>query len=1052
MKSFLNYFLSSKATLILLIILALAMASATFIEDKYDTVTARTLVYNTLWFEVLFLLLIVNFVGHIRTYNLFSLKKIGGLIFHLSFVLMILGAGVTRYFGFEGSMHIRKGETSNVIFSADPYVAISYSDSKNNYNYEAPIHIGAKNHNDFHASIPLEDKGKIDVRYREVVSNAVVKMEENVTGGKNMVELSVGTAMGLQTSLIKSGETKRVGNILMAYNVPGKNEAVNISDKDGKVNISAPFDFLCSTMSETEIDTLRRDSIYEFKEKYVYNLNSVVFLYSKFYKSAQKKLTTSSMEEGGRGVDAVILDVTINGNKYEADVLDNSGNAYAYEDFNFEGTNIKFGFGNKPVELPFSLYLKDFILEKYPGSESPSSYKSEVTLIDKRKNLTEDHSIYMNNVLDYNQYRFFQSSYDNDQQGTVLSVNHDFWGTLISYIGYSLLTLGFIITLFNKNSRFGILQKLIQDVRNKRKSIGLTLVFLLGFSGFLFSQTSPNKSISVEHADKLGQLLVQTFDGRFAPVHTLAIDLMHKISKKENFDIEGKGKLNAVQALIDMMVEAEFWQKQKIIYIPQQGIRDLVGATGEYASFLDFFDVKSGYKIEKQINDAFRKKPSEKNKFDKEILKVDERLNIFNMILNGSILKIFPEQNSQNHKWISWDDKAANVPLTGAITAINQDLHLEVFTYASIMQSYVFEVLKGLKSGDFSRADKIVGYISDIQKQNSDPSLLPSEAKIKAEIFYNNADIFILLKNVFAGLSVLLLILAFVENIKSKKSKFITISLNVLTAVLGLAFLYHTLGMGLRWYITGHAPWSNGYEALLLVAWGALLAGFSFAKYSKLTLAATTLLAFFVLMTASHSSYDPQLTNLQPVLKSFWLIIHVATLTISYGFLGLGFILGLMNMFIYLFKSEKNQLRLDLLISENTYIIEMNLIIGLILATVGTFLGAVWANESWGKYWGWDAKETWALIIVITYSVVLHMRFIPKLKSKYAFNVASVLGFSSVIMTFVGVNYYLSKGMHSYGAGDTPIFPLWAWGTIFAIIILIISAGIKEKSRQLNQL
>jgi ABC-type transport system involved in cytochrome c biogenesis permease subunit len=203
-------------------------------------------------------------------------------------------------------------------------------------------------------------------------------------------------------------------------------------------------------------------------------------------------------------------------------------------------------------------------------------------------------------------------------------------------------------------------------------------------------------------------------------------------------------------------------------------------------------------------------------------------------------------------------------------------------------------------------------------------------------------------------------------------------------------------------------------------------------------------------MTASLSSYDPQLTNLQPVLKSYWLIIHVATLTISYGFLGLGFILGIMNLFIYLSKTKDNNTRLDLLIAENTYIIEMNLIIGLILATLGTFLGAVWANESWGRYWGWDAKETWALIITLTYSIIIHMRFIPKLKGIFAFNIASVLGFSSVLMTFVGVNYYLSKGMHSYGAGDTPIFPLWAWGTIFAIIILIFVAGIKEKKNKLN--
>jgi cytochrome c-type biogenesis protein CcsB len=295
-------------------------------------------------------------------------------------------------------------------------------------------------------------------------------------------------------------------------------------------------------------------------------------------------------------------------------------------------------------------------------------------------------------------------------------------------------------------------------------------------------------------------------------------------------------------------------------------------------------------------------------------------------------------------------------------------------------------------------------------------------------------------------LSVVLLFLAFIDNLKTKKSKLITWSLNISIGLLGLGFIYHTIGLILRWYLTGHAPWSNGYESLLLVAWGGLLAGFSFLRYSKITLAATALLAFFMLMTASHSSYDPQLTNLQPVLKSYWLIIHVATLTISYGFLGLGLFLGLINLFINLFKNIKNQGRLDLIISELTCINEMNLTVGIVLATIGTFLGGVWANESWGRYWGWDAKETWALIIVLAYTLILHMRFIPKLGSTYAFNVASVLGFGSVIMTFVGVNYYLSKGLHSYGAGDTPVFPLWAWGLILSLIALIVASGLKEKS------
>ena len=232
----------------------------------------------------------------------------------------------------------------------------------------------------------------------------------------------------------------------------------------------------------------------------------------------------------------------------------------------------------------------------------------------------------------------------------------------------------------------------------------------------------------------------------------------------------------------------------------------------------------------------------------------------------------------------------------------------------------------------------------------------------------------------------------------------------ILIGLLVVVFGMHTYSLIIRWIITGHAPWSNGFEALTFIAWGGVLAGFLFIRSSKITLAGTSLLAFFTLMTAGHSSFDPQLTDLQPVLKSYWLVIHVACITISYGFLGLGFILGLINTINYLFLKKGNK-NLKMIITELTHVNEMTLTIGLALATIGTFLGGIWANESWGRYWGWDAKETWALVIVLTYAIILHFRLIPGLKSKFTFNVASVLAFSSVLMTFIGVNYYLSLSL-----------------------------------------
>ena len=682
---------------------------------------------------------------------------------------------------------------------------------------------------------------------------------------------------------------------------------------------------------------------------------------------------------------------------------------------------------------------------------SPSSYASEVTLIDPQKGVRFDHRIFMNNVLDYGGYRFFQSSYDRDEKGTVLSVNHDFWGTMITYLGYALMIIGFIWTLFNRNSRYWDLMRRIRQLRERRSALTMVLFMILGGTGLYAQDTAQHEhttnpySVTAEHAEKFGELVVQNYDGRFSPVHTLASDVMHKISRKDEFKIPGRGKMTAMQVFMDIPLNADFWKDQDIIYVREKPVANILGITGKVGSFNDFFNDQGQYILQAFAETAFRKPDAERNKFDKEIIKVNERVEIFMMTFQGQMLDIFPVPNSENNKWVSWDDPLANQALTGSIQVINDDLQLPVLNYNNMMRAYFIEVIEATKTADYTRANTLLGYINSIQRQSDSADIIPSVAKVKSEISYNKSNIFINLKNIYGVLSLLLLVLAFVDNLSAKRNKILSWTLLLCIALLGVGFVYHTYGMGMRWYLSGHAPWSNGYEALILVAWGSLLAGFSFMRYSKITLAATSLLAFFTLMTASHSSYDPQLTNLVPVLKSYWLIIHVATLTISYGFLGLGFFLGFFNMGLYLLKTPKNEQRISLITRELTYVNEMNLTIGLLLATVGTFLGGVWANESWGRYWGWDAKETWALVITIVYTIILHLRLAPKVKGEYIFNVAAIFGFGSVLMTFLGVNYYFTKGMHSYASGETPVFPMWAWITILIAIVIIVAAGIKER-------
>jgi cytochrome c-type biogenesis protein CcsB len=1041
MKKVLNIIFSSRSTVLFLLILALAMGAATFVEEKYDTETAKHLVYNAKWFEFLLLLLVLNFIGSIGKYKLFRKEKASAFLFHSAFIVIILGAAITRYTGFNGTMHIRKGEAANSMYSSELYLRTAVEDNGKKYESDFPVHLSQVANTPFDFTMKT-DKGPVEFKYKGMIKNAVDTIDENVAGGKSMLGIVVPGASGRETIFITDGEIKDLGKFLIAYNNDRRTDAIRISDKEGKLVILSPYEINRMAMPSMAKDTIHRDLAADFKERCLYDLGGPVFVFKQAYKNAKKHLVAG---KGEGGPDALLMDVTINGQTHDAQVLGGSGYISVFQDAGIDGANIKMAYGEKEIELPFSLYLDRFVLERYAGSSSPSSFLSEVTLQDNAKNVNEKHSIFMNHVLDYGGYRFFQTSYDPDEQGTVLSVNHDSKGTMVTYLGYLLMGLGFLLNIFNRNSRFHLLRRSIRTIREKRKGAVAAIALLVCLSAPSFAQNSGIKHISTEHADKFAKLIVQTVNGRFEPVNTLAYDVMHKIARKDVFDVEGVGKMGAVQVLADMPLNVEFWKTQKIIYIREKSVQDVLGIDGKYASFNDFFDDKANYKLRDIAEKTFRKKQADQNAFDKEIIKVDERANVCMMAFNGSLLKIFPDQSSADNSWISWDDSLAHAPMNGSLKILNEDLQLRVFNANNIFGLYLQELYKSTKSGDYSRPDKILGYISSIQRQPLVARIVPSEKMINNEITYNKSKIFVNLRNWYSMLSLSLLALAFIDVLRSKKSKIITFLLNACIVLLAACFVYHTYGLILRWYITGHAPWSSGYEALLLIAWGGLLAGFFFIRNSKITLAATALLAFFILMTAGLSDYDPQLTNLQPVLKSYWLVIHVATITISYGFLGLGFILGLITMFVYLFKNQKNYRRLDMITKELTHINEINLTVGVFLAAVGTFLGGIWANESWGKYWGWDAKETWALVIVITYTIVLHLRFASKLKGEYIFNIGSVLGYASVLMTFFGVNYYLSKGLHSYASGDTPVFPMWAWGAIFSVFALIIGAGYRQK-------
>lgn len=888
---------------ILFVVFALSMAVATFLENDFGSPAAYSMVYNSIWFELILLLLAVNLVGQLIAFKLFKKSRITGALFHLAFVVMIIGAGITRYFGWEGSIHIREGEEQNICYSTEKYIGYT------------------------------------------------------------------------------------------------------VKTSEGKV--------LDSNSQKYSLTSVTAD-----------NYNEKITINNKFYELVLSKVIPNASEPGsmnpegmGGGKNAFVFILTDGKESSTISIYDRSSEKVSTGSFNVNGTTVEVSYGSKMTSLPFRIRLNDFVLERYPGSTSPSGYKSDVVLLDKGGNVEKPFLIFMNNILKYKGYRFYQSSYDMDEKGTILSVNHDMAGMLVTYTGYALLILFIILTLINKRSVFhnvnaGYWQS------NIRKAVPLVVlfVFLSGLSAADAQKLIPDKAV----AEEFGKVLVQDQKGRTKPLFTLSNDILRKVTRQNDF--EG---LSSMQVFLGIYLDFDRWKDVPMIRISNSEILTRLRIRGKYAAFSDLVDLSGtgNYKISMEVNDAYAKAPGERSKQDKEIMKIDERVNILYMISMGDFMKLFPLKDGTND-WGS-AEKALEKAISKEDSVYLQSI---MAVLSDAMQTNNMTTTKQLENSINTYQERFAGYE------------LPSDAKKNSELLYYKMSIFERLFPFYATVGLIMLIGLITMVIKGRKET--SMFVRVLGWLLFAGFLFHTLGLGLRWYIAGHSPMSNGYESMIFISWVTLLAGFIFSRKSAFALSATAVLASMTLMVAHLSFMDPEITNLVPVLKSYWLTLHVSVITGSYGFLGLGAILGLITLILLALSNNENRDRIAKTIDELTVINYKTLTLGLYFLTIGTFLGAVWANESWGRYWGWDPKETWSLITVIIYSIVIHARLIPGMKDIFTFNLLSLFAFSSVLMTYFGVNYYLS-GLHSYAGGDSVPVPAFVYITVILLAALSFIASTK---------
>ena len=991
---------------ILLIVFAYAIGYATFVENDYGAIAAKVLVYNATWFEILLFLMVVNFTGMIFTKHLYLRSKWNILAIHIALIIIIIGAGITRYIGYEGSMHIRDGQTSNEMQTSDTFLQVQVGEGDEAEYLNKSIFLTMARNKLAKESVNWKGN-KFNITVEDYYNLAAQTVVPDNNGGP-IITVQFRSPSGQTEVNLKYGETTEFENIKLAFTDLAGEDYTQIKLINNQMYIRNIF-------SEEELiamDTIEfiEEDLVPIKKMQVFFAGNAAFRVSNFQTRAVLKFKPLSNPEMP-GVPIVKVKV----NNQERYIKTNSTTR-----FDFAGIPVDVRVGNRTILLPFALKLDKFDLERYPGSNSPSSYASDVTVIDKNNNKEFPYRIYMNNVLDYGGYRFFQSSYDLDEKGTVLSVNHDYWGTLVTYTGYFLLFASLIFSLFTK-TRFFRVKQMLKDVHARRKKLlskTATVVLVLLTSTLAFAQPPvANK----EHAEKFGQLLVQSKGGRIEPVNTLATKMLVKISKKASY----KG-LTADQVLLGMLTNPNNWRVTPIIKVGETEIQERIGISGDYAAFEDFIGPNETYKIGQPVEQAYQKKPASRSTLDKGMINVDERMNVTYSILSGSSFRIFPLENDPNNTWVT-----------------PQEYHSKLGhgnSTADIFENYTKALNAAIASGDYTEADKFLDQINQMQ-QTIGADVVPSKTKTKIEIIYNKLNIF---KNLFPVYMVLgiLLVGIFLIQIFYPNMEFKVLG-KILLVIMVIAFALQTLGLGARWYISGHAPWSNGYESMIYISWATVLAGFIFRKSSNVTLGVTALLAGITLLTAHMSWLNPEVTNLVPVLKSHWLTIHVATITASYGFLALGCMIGFLNLCIMIFRNEKNKDMVNLTLKELMLITEMSLAIGLILLVIGNFLGGIWANESWGRYWGWDPKETWTLVTIILYAFTLHLTLIPSIRNAFTFSFFSFISFGAVMMTYFGVNYYLS-GLHSYANGDPVAIPVGLYYALGVIAIISILAAYNE--------
>ena len=642
--------------------------------------------------------------------------------------------------------------------------------------------------------------------------------------------------------------------------------------------------------------------------------------------------------------------------------------------------------GMKEEKLPFSLCLQKFEAKMHDGTNAVADYSSKFTVIDGDEK--SEGEVSMNNIYSHRSYRLYQSSYDEDGKGSVLAINADPYGIPVTYTGYALLFISLVWMLIDPKGGY---RKLLKSPLLKKGALMTALILSMGNIQTLHAESATgnlqNAVLPKETAEKFGELHI-LYNDRICPVQTFALDFCKKIYGARSYQ-----GLTAEQVLSGWVFYGNTWANEPFIKIKSGEMKTAMNLP-DYASLNTFFNREmGGYTIGLYVQEYYN---GQQDKFHQQAADIDSKIQIIMELREGISLKVLPYTFTKNVK-ATKDHPFIKAGTTTWFAPVDK-LPLAVEHQHALYIKNVFSLLYGdVQKGNMDRVniffDKMLKY-----QEVSSGSSLPSKIQYQAERINNDFPFATILFMVNLTLGFIALFYTIYRMTKNRQLKALDITLPILLCI---SFLALTFGLALRWIISGNVPLSNGYESMLSVAWLVLLISIFMQFRIRIVMVFGFMLSGFFLLVSHINQMDPAIGQMMPVLNSPLLSIHVSIIMMSYALLSLTFICGIMGICMQSHAEELQTLS------------RIFLYPALTAMGFGIFIGAIWANVSWGNYWSWDSKETWALITFMIYAVVVHTQSLPVFRKPLVYHIYITLAFMSIAMTYFGVNYFLT-GMHSY--------------------------------------